>query len=168
MNNRLASALKFTPEDLQANRSGRISVAQRTRHEAPRISSVAVYVLIGHGVVLMGLLGTIALIVNKPAMWGVLLIVAGLAMLPFFAARNEFVRRPVLQDDVNRGSVAVVTGDAQLPMENQRYHVRVGNQEFRNVSLKLWGAFRPGVAYHVYYLPQSRIMLSAEGASASG
>jgi len=162
MNNRLASALKFSEDDLERNRSGRISDAQRARFTPPPVSRIAIYVVLGHAVLLVGVLGGIAMVVNEPALWVILLIVGALAMLPFFAARSEFVRRPLVQDDVNRGRVASVCGVVELPAEDNRYHIRVDGVEFRSVTLKVWGAFSPQRAYCIYYLPQTRIILSAE------
>jgi hypothetical protein len=162
MNNRLASALKFTPEDLEANRNGRMSEAQRKPYAVPQVSRIAIYVILGHALLLVGIFGAIAIVVNEPALWGILLLVAGLALLPFFVSRNEFLRRPVVQDDVNRGKVARVCGVVELPMENNRYHLHIEGKQFRNLTLKVWGAFRPNQAYCIYYLPQSSIILSAE------
>lgn len=164
MNNRLSSALKFTEADLEANRNGHISEAQRQPYAVPQVSRIAIYVILGHAVLLVGIFGAIALVVNEPALWGILLLVSGLALLPFFVSRNEFLRRPVVQDDVNRGKVASVCGVVQLPMENSRYHLHIEGKQFNNLTLKVWGAFRPNTSYCLYYLPQSGIILSAEEA----
>jgi hypothetical protein len=160
--NRLATALKFTEDDLLANQRGRISDTQRQAYLPPAVSRIAIYVVLGHAVLLLGIFGTIAVIVNKPAMWGVLLIVSGLALLPFFVSRGEFLRRPVVQDDVARGKVASVCGMVELPYENNRYGLRIENTTFNNLTLKVWGAFSPQKTYCIYYLPQSQIILSAE------
>jgi hypothetical protein len=162
MNDRLARALKFTAADLEMNRQGRVSAAQRQPHAALQISQIAVYVILGHAVLLVGLLGAIAVIASQPALWLVLAIVGVMALMPLFLARAEFLSRPVVQDDLNRGVVAQACGAAHLTQEGQRYHLRVGGEEFPNVSLKVWGAFRQNASYCVYYLPRSKVILSAE------
>lgn len=162
MNDRLARALKFTEADLELNRQGRISPAQRQPYTTPPVSRIAVYVILGHAVLLLGLLGMIAIVANQPIMWLVLAIVGVMALMPFFLTRSEFLSRPVVQDDVNRGKVARVCGVAHLTMAGKRYDLRVGTYEFRGVSLKVWGAFKQNIAYCVYYLPRSGVILSAE------
>lgn len=162
MNDRLARALKFTAADLEMNRQGRVSAAQRQPHATPALSQIAVYVILGHAALLVALLGIIAIVANQPILWLVLIIVGGMALMPFFLTRSEFFSRPVVQDDLNRGKVAQVRGVAHLTMEDKRYHLRIGTQEFRNVSLKVWGAFQQDRAYCVYYLPRSGVILSAE------
>jgi hypothetical protein len=162
MNDRLARALKFSAADLEMNRQGRVSAAQRQPRAAPQVSQIAVYVILGHAALLVGLLGAIAVIANQPALWLVLAIVGVMALMPLFLARAEFLSRPVVQDDLNRGVVAQTCGTAHLTQEGQRYHLRVGSEEFPNVSLKVWGAFRQNERYCVYYLPRSKVILSAE------
>lgn len=162
MNDRLARALKFTADDLEMNRQGRVSAAQRQPYAKPTLNPLAVYVILGHAALLVGLLGVIALIVNQPILWLVLLVVGAMALMPFFLIRSEFFSRPVVQDDLNRGKVAQVRGVATLTMEGKRYHLRIGTQEFRDVSLKVWGAFQQNRSYCVYYLPRSGVILSAE------
>ncbi|XWX03208.1 hypothetical protein VZO05_11920 [Aggregatilineales bacterium SYSU G02658] len=162
MNDRLARALKFTAADLEQNRQGRISAAQRQPYTTPPVSRIAVYVILGHGALLLGLLGAIAVVANQPVMWLVLGIVAVMGLMPLFLTRSEFLSRPVVQDDVNRGKVAQVCGVVSLTMEGKRYDLRVGTYEFRGVSLKVWGAFKQNIAYCVYYLPRSGVILSAE------
>lgn len=159
---RLANALKFTEADLKANRQGRISEAQRQPYATPQVNRIAIYVVLGHAALLIGVFGALAIIVNKPALWGILLLVGGLALLPFMAARNEFLRRPVVQDDINRGRVESVCGVVELSSEKNRYHIVVAGRRFANVTLRLWGAFSADQPYCIYYLPQSAIILSAE------
>lgn len=161
MDARLAKALKFSQEDLDANRSGRISAAQRAAYKPPVVASIAQWVLLGHFVLLAGIFGVIAIFTHTPAMWLILLLVCGLAGLPFFVARNEFLARPVLQDDIARGKVARACGLALLTHEGTRYTLVVEGIAF-NVPLKVWSAFQASAGYCVYYLPNSRVLLTAE------
>lgn len=158
---RLATALKFEAQDLEDNRKGRMSAAQRARTQPPPVASVAQVVILAHFVLLAGLFGAIAIFANRPVMWGVFVLVMGMAALPFILSRNEFVARPVLQSDLAKGKVARACGTALFHIENGKTALLIEGERFE-VSTKVSVAFRQGRAYCVYYLPQSHTILSAE------
>lgn len=160
-NERLKTALKFTQEDLEANRTGRMSARQRDARKPPPVASIAQWVILGHFVLLVGVLGAIALVANRPILWGILLGVAGLAALPFIATRNEFVMRPVLQSDLAQGRVARACGVVLFQLQGGSTRLLVAGEAF-SVSTKVSAAFVQGQSYCLYYLPQSKVILSAE------
>ncbi len=155
------TALKFTEDDLIANREGRMSTRQRNVSKPPAVASIAQWVILGHFVLLVGLLGVIAITANKPILWAILLVVAGLSAMPFMMSRNEFVMRPVLQSDLSKGRVAQVCGHAHLKIEGGSTHLYIGGEAF-NVTTKISIAFEQGKPYCLYYLPQSKAIVSAE------
>ena len=110
----LQRALKFTDDDLASNRDGRMSAAQREAWKPPKPNQLAVMVIAGHVLLITGLLGVIAIVTGKAALWVVVFIVAGLSLLPFVLMQNEGNIRPALRNDIAQGKVSCSCGIAIL------------------------------------------------------
>jgi|GEM_PF-5183695 len=158
--------LNFTVDDLRANREGRISEAQHEKHKPPEVSKLAFYVIGGHAVVIVGLLGAIALVTGKMAMWIVVGVVLALGLLPFLIMNNEGNINPTLRGDVQKGTVAKACGIVFINENVSRNNTRTYELYVDGITIKLTsnqaGAFIHEQDYCVYYLPLSKTLLSAE------
>ena len=164
-NRALMSALKFDEDDLAQNRAGKLS-AQKKQYDTPPMSPLVQTVILGHLVVVGGLIALIAIVSGEPAMWLVLAAVLGLAGLPFFMMKNEAALRPVVTADVRRGRVEKTCGTvfvqkAKSEQRGARYTLTVEGVQM-SIPAKAFTAFRHGEAYCVYYLPNSKTFISAE------
>jgi hypothetical protein len=161
----LMQAFNLHEDDLIANREGRISERQMTWLAPPKFGGIVLAVVLGHFVLIGGVLGAIALITGEPFMFVVVAIVAGLGALPFMMVGRDGVGRPVLQNDVRRGKVIALTVPVLLDPEsgNGRYHIQAGELRFK-VSSRVYNRFIPEADYTLYYLPDSKQLLSAEPA----
>lgn len=160
----LMRALKFNEHDLEANRAGTMSDAQRERLGPAQFSSLVFAVIGIHAVLIVGILGAIAIMTGETALWIVMFAVLGLGLVPFVLMRNEGNLRPAVKNDVSQGKVAQVEGMATLEIKKGRYtyyELSLGATTFR-ISSKAYGAFRQGEAYRAYYLPTSETLLTAE------
>ncbi|MEL6526358.1 MAG: hypothetical protein AAFQ07_11680 [Chloroflexota bacterium] len=158
--------LNFTTDDLKANREGAVSDAQRERHQPAEVSKLAHYVILGHAVVIAGILGAIAIATGELAMWIVLGIVFAAGLLPFVLMQNEANIRPTVKADLERGKVKKVCGRAFITSETSqsrgtRYELIISDLKLR-LTAKQAGAFVNEGMYCIYYLPLSQMLLSAE------
>src|SRR5688572_27680062 len=96
----LQTTLKFNADDLKANRDGRVSTTQFEKYKPAEVNRLAVYVIMGHVLVIGGILGAIALVTGKAAMWIVFGVVVAAALLPFVLLQNEGNIKPTLRGDV--------------------------------------------------------------------
>ncbi|MGJ3241050.1 MAG: hypothetical protein ACFE0Q_20235 [Anaerolineae bacterium] len=162
----LQRTLKFTTDDLRANREGRLSDAQHDKHKPPEVSRLALYVVIGHAVVIVSILGAIALLTGSTAMWIVVGAMLVLGLLPFIIMNNEGNINPTLRGDVKQGAVKQVCGMAIVKKETNRHHISRYELYIDGMSFKLSatqaGGFISEQDYCVYYLPLSKTLLSAE------
>ncbi|MEM9953728.1 MAG: hypothetical protein AAF846_19115 [Chloroflexota bacterium] len=161
----LQRTLNFTVDDLRANQEGRISEAQFEKHKPPEVSKLALYVILGHAIVIIGLLGAIAIVAQRPAMWIVVGVVVALGLLPFLVMNNEGNINPTLRGDVQKGKVKKACGIAIIT-KNQGRTATSYELYIDGITLKLTanqaGAFISERDYCVYYLPLSLTLLSAE------
>ena len=161
----LQRILKFNTDDLKLNREGHLSEAQHDKHKPPEVSKLALYVIGEHAILIGGLLGTIAIITGKLAMWIVLAIVLGLGLLPFVLMNNEGDINPTLRGDVKNGVVKKACG---ITIITKTTNNNVSKYELYvdGLTLKLTtnqaSAFINEETYCVYYLPLSKTLLSAE------
>lgn len=164
MNQQLQRLLKFTEEDLAANRDGRMSAAQRTAWKPVQPNQLAVMVIAGHVLVIGGLLGVIAMVTGKAALWIVVVFVAGLSLLPFVLLRNEGDLRPALRNDIAQGKVLCSCGIAILQRKQARtpyYELTVSGVSVRLTPAQA-KAFQHEENYCIYYLPHSLTLVAAE------
>jgi hypothetical protein len=160
----LQTTLKFTVDDLKANRDGRVSKRQFDKYKPPEINKMAIWVLLGHGLVIGGILGAIAVATGETAMWLVFGIVVAAAFLPFVLLNNEGNLAPALRGDVLGGKVAKTCGIVVLTQEqgrDTRFDLYVDGVTLK-ISRSQAAAFVHGEGYCVYYLPNSLTLLSAE------
>lgn len=162
----LQRSLKFTVDDLRANREGRMSEGQNKKNKQPEVNKLALIVIAGHAVLVVGLLGSIALITGKMAMWIVVGIVLALGLLPFLLMNNEGNINPTLRGDIKKGIVKKACGIVFINVKTGRNDKRSYELYVDGVTLKLnsaqAGAFIHEQDYCVYYLPLSKTLLSAE------
>lgn len=114
------------------------------------------------------LFGTIGLMtLDLPEIFPAAFFAAGLAALAglFFwfwrryRERNLTIQRELAEDAVRSGmgEVLFIKGDYRVELEGKKLHLRAGGK----------GNLAPGVRYRFYYLPESRILLSAEALGAA-
>lgn len=158
----LQRVLKITNADLAANREGRLSDAQQQRMQPPQVNRLVLYVILGHMLLIGGLLGMIALVTGEAVLWLVLLIVVGLGAFPFITMQNEGNIKPALKSDVLGGKVRSTSGMVFLePRGSRRVDLRI-NGKIIEATPRQAAAFQDEGEYIVYYLPQSRLLISAE------
>lgn len=156
----LAETLNFTEEDLQANRNGRLSEEQQRRLSAQSGCSI-----VGSALVVLGLAGAGFWMLalgwwQLAAVFFVLAVVIGLLNR---AGRGGF------RAEINAGTVAIAAGEITLSANEianpnggvVEYLLQVNDEVFV-IPRDAFAAFEDNAVYRVYYLPQSRIVLSAE------
>jgi hypothetical protein len=160
----LQTILKFNADDLKANRDGRVSNTQFEKYKPAEVNRLAVYVIMGHVLVLGGIFAAIAIFTGKGAMWIVFGIVVAAALLPFVLLQNEGNIKPALRGDVKLGKVMKACGIIILTERKGRqiyYDLYVDGVTLQ-ISASQAAAFVHQDSYCVYYLPRSLMLLSAE------
>ncbi len=170
-NEELRRVLHFKPADLEANREGWLSEAQKgyLRRLAYRGTRRVVAIMM-----LLTLL-TLTLI----ALPDVPIVCAAYSALPLLITliviwllRDDSRR---LDHEISLGHVSVAEGYPVRIARQQRqldpdtgthidktYHfICIGGQEFRS-STRIYAAFKDGARYRVYYLPQAQRIVAAE------
>ncbi|MCA9915814.1 MAG: hypothetical protein KC496_20810 [Anaerolineae bacterium] len=158
----LQRVLNVTDADLAANREGRLSDAQQQRMQPPKVNRLVLYVILGHLLLIGGLLGTIALVTGEAILWLVLLIVVGLGAFPFITMQNEGNIKPALKGDVLGGKVRSTSGFVFIETRGSRRVDLKVNGKIIEATPRQAVAFQNGNEYTLYYLPQSRVLISAE------
>ena len=160
----LMQALRFDQRDLAKNREGQLSPRQISRLQPPRFQGLAVWILLGHVALIIALLGTIAIVSQQ---WGLLLValfVGGMAGMPMIMVRDQRFMRPDVGADVRKGVVKSVCGHTSRhtrPDQERSYYIIIDETTFE-VSSKVYGGFFQEGEYCIYYLPRSRMIVSAE------
>ncbi|GAB4511988.1 MAG: hypothetical protein OHK0046_10840 [Anaerolineae bacterium] len=151
----LQSVLRFTDEDLAANRQKRLSPAQQ-QHLNQQLMQWA-----GTATAALGFAAFLFLIVQNLLF---IAIVSGLAGLYFL------YRTVMVLSDLRAGEVANISGKAHIERKQQtdddaerkpQYILTIGLKRFEGISHVI-GAFEEGHDYIVYYAPRSEQILSAE------
>ena len=161
----LTEALNFSEEDLQANRAGRLSEAQKYR--LTRGWRRTLWIVIGLVIVLT--LGATTLIFvaqnnDLPVLnvIGVLITVINAAVVGLGA--QSYLRT---SSDLKGGKVATISGvvshTIRVSGRVATYILKVDNQNVV-VSRLVFFAVEDGKAYHLYRAPSSKTLLSAEPA----
>jgi hypothetical protein len=97
----------------------------------------------------------------------VLLLIAlfagGMAGMPIVMIRDQKFMKPELAKDVEQGTVKSVCGDTlRYPRDGtSNYIIAIGDTTF-DVSSQVYSGFHQAGTYCIYYLPRSRVILSAE------
>lgn len=161
----LQQGLKFTTDDLKANRDGHLSDAQAKRYEPPKVDNLAMMVIVGHAVVIGSILGAVAIVTAKPAMWIVLGMVMAFGILPFVLMNNEGNLNPTLRADTKSGKVKKVCGivifDPIKTANKNRVELYIDGITFK-LSRAQSTVFVNEEVYCIYYFPRSRTLLTAE------
>ena len=159
----LASALGFTPSDLDANRAGRLSAAQRSallRVEARRMVGTAVSLAIAAGFIVTAFEVGITTGLSAPFVG----LAAVAALIAGFLAFGSLKLWP----DIRAGSVSSVQGFVNPGMKTRDvgrntvldFYWDVGDERF-HVPGKAYGVLTPA-AHRLYYLPLTRRIVAAE------
>ncbi len=156
----LMDAIGFTEEDLEANRQGIITDAQKVhfRREYQKSAFAFLPALVILAFFTIGLLSS-----------GLLFIQPGSIVLPFlfFIVYLAYLswRRQQAVDAIRRGNLESVEGRIQLNTtasnSRQLFTISVQNQKF-NIKKNVFLAFKNGDPYVIYYVPRSKSILSAE------
>lgn len=160
----LMQSLKFTTEDLKANRENRISAAQRENFTPEKTKPIVAMVFMGHLLAVVGILVTIAIITGAWAMWIVVVLVTVLMAAPFGFIQQKDQMRPIMRDDLAKGFVAQACGTVFLETKQGRkpYVELIVNGVTFELEPKQAAYFRHEGMYCIYYLPGSLTILSAE------
>ncbi|QPC82615.1 hypothetical protein G4Y79_23485 [Phototrophicus methaneseepsis] len=160
----LMQALKFNSKDLAHNQEGELSPRQKGRLQPPRMEGIGLWVLLGHVALIIGILGAIAIFTGHWILLVIALFVGGMAGMPLVMVRDQKFMKPDLAQDVDQGKVISVCGEtiryARTDTE-QAYYVVVDEMTFK-VTSQVYSGFHQEGSYCVYYLPRSRMILSAE------
>ena len=152
----LAAQLGFSPDDLAANRNGKLSDYQRGRLRFMLLRDTLLYGLFA----LVPFVILVVLLTAQSSSPFVLLILALLVLA--FVVYIVNLQRSTRAD--LSGEVKVVTGRVDLrDVGRGIYRIGVGQQNFQ-VSAKVYYAFADGRFYRVYYTPNLKTILSAESA----
>lgn len=160
----LMSLLRFSPDDLESNREGRLSEMQQYYLRVRRQRAI----LIGLGGILVtAFVATLFIFLGQQDdslilnVIGVGITVCGAAITGVFA--RYWMR---LSADIHRGEIAVVRGEIERvlkPINKQiiTYILRIGRVEVA-VSKETFKAFEHGKSYILYRTPHSGLLLAAE------
>jgi hypothetical protein len=160
----LAMENLLNPEDLEANRAGKITDAQRQRIGSP------VSGMIGLGSMLLSVwfipglcfVLTIALIILRVSFLLILLfftIMSGITVWIVAKSVITFLnQRSRIQKDLAAGVIKHAEGC--LTFGKDGYQLDIGGQKL--VVPRNLGGLLPGIIYSVYYLPETGLVLSAE------
>lgn len=160
----LMQALRFDQRDLAKNREGQLSQRQIARLQPPRVQGLALWVLLGHVAVIVAILGAIAIISQH---WGFLLvalIATGMAGMPIMMVRDQRFMQPAINADVQNGVVKAICGPTTRHTQADKrrsYQITIDETTFE-VSSKVYSGFFQESEYCIYYLPRSRVIVSAE------
>lgn len=163
----LMAALQFTPADLDANRAGRLSDAQRERLR--RSGRPMFYAVVGLALALI--IGAALLIYLGQRSESPILSLVGVSLTVINAVvlAVGVGSRLRLREDLRSGQVVMIDGVV-------RRVVRVGRRSAAyvlavelpqgtlrlNVSKAVFNGFQDGVRYHLYRTPSARLLVAAE------
>lgn len=166
MNTKLAAALKFNEADLEANREGHITHEQSNR----LLQSIRREIVITWEVFIIFILVLFFASANAPLLGNrtstdktnfIQLIV--IVTLPILGGAS-FWRWYTLREDLRGGSVSIA-GKVQFRKPHARggaFVLAISTQTFRIGSKEVFLAFYHNKPYHIYYVPRTKCVLSAE------
>lgn len=161
----LAKALKFTHDDLRANREGYMTQEQRKQL---RRSGINVYLpaVVGAVILSIAFLFLLTLFLNGQYHNQLLLLLGILGLMILWLVRFAYLQWRKLKADLEKGDVKKVAGRVRFnifQIGNRIYNrtVRIERERF-HVSTPVLLAFKNGERYRVYYAPNTKTPLSAE------
>jgi len=159
----LMQALQFSPQDLDANRAGKLGAQQRKRLQTRQNRAA----LIGlSGFIVFALLATTFLFIGQQnaafifTLMGMAITIVNALFVGIFA--RQWMR---LRVDLRDGAVEIISGTMERVV---RAHGRVHNFVLRmdhaqfSVKKELFNLFRHKVSYRLYRTPHSKVLLAAE------
>lgn len=161
----LSDILGFTPDDLDINRSGKLSDSQRDRLQRmwKRTRNFVIA-----GFIVVALTATVFLFLGNEneslvlSFIGISLTVVNAAVMGVGA--THYLR---MQRDLREGRVAVLTGTIRhtilLNRRNRTYILDFAGERLI-VPRATFNAFEEGAAYHLYRSPAMKVLLTAERA----
>ena len=161
----LAAELKFTPDDLAANRTGHISEMQdyrlRLRRQRAVLTGIAVLIAVIIAATVLIFAGTREGGSGILAIIGVGITVCNAALMAIFA--RHWAR---LHSDIQNGAVQATTGELERvikPVSRRvvNYMIRVEDAEVF-VSKEAFETFEHEATYTLYRAPNTGTLLSAE------
>ena len=162
---RMMTALKFTTDDLAANREGRLSAAQRVRLRRDRRRAV----WIGVALVVVVVLVATALLYAGQVNGTPVLTFIGVAVTVCSAVVSGMLVRNWyrLTSDLDGGMVQVLAGTMQHTVRVTGrvavYVLKIDGHEL-TVTKSVFLSLRNGGDYRLYRTPAARVLLSAEAA----
>lgn len=156
----LENAFHFTPEDLAANRAGRISPDQKTYVKRQWRFDIFAPIFL---VVLMAFV-TMALFASS-VVEGIVATIITLAVAAFFAIRARPREDQITPLSVTGPAKLLDTAPEAEGEEHRKYDhgLRINAVEFP-ISELAYEAIQEGETYTIYYLPKTRTILSVERA----
>lgn len=163
-NEALMDIFAFAPDDLAANRAGRLSSWQVERLREDLLGDVrAMWLILSIGAGTLALLYLVFALMpgQSTSIWG---LIAGAALLLLPAVRLGWLRRRRFQADLQTASVTATCGALTLINEQTgSYYAGIGTTRFPITAEEHYALkhFRPDVVT-AYYAPQSNTLLALE------
>lgn len=159
---------KFTQEDLNANRDGYMSERQKLHWRQRRRLTTLAFRL-GQILVVILLAGLVQLTVQKNGITWLAFIVGLMGLAVLWTTGDLLNPAMDYHDDLRKGHVYTICGiverltlkKAYRSRPSEVYKIRLENVEFR-VNPDQWAVFTSRREYCVYYMPESKIVLSVE------
>jgi hypothetical protein len=151
----LASAIPFTPDDLAANRVHKMTTRQQ-RRLLLRIG--------GDFLACLWVLAIFAALLIEMSRTGIQWIYFVVLGILLFALARTILHISQCVQDTYTDEVLSITGQVRFKWfqgKPPRHAICIQDKQFF-VRRAVWKLFPPGVHYRIYYTPRSKIMLSAE------
>lgn len=163
---KLMEVLGFTAEDLQANREGYLTKVQRERLNSQRRSSQFDYLFL----FIVPLAGAALLMLADGASVGTTMFI-GLAILLAYGIFNSVMRYSSYRQfdaDLYKGNIQAVEGEIRKNSAfslgrslDETFRIEIGKLSFP-VKETTISAFKSHQSYRIYYVPNTKTILSAE------
>jgi hypothetical protein len=167
LNARLRQAFPLTDEDLEVNRTGHLTQAQKTRLQQYQETGSClgwwfVLLIIPIGFLLITGLGRKNSLNNSDTAYVLLLIlclVVGAAFL--FGPRHSQIPQDIEADTVKTIQGRISRGEKRRGEYFESYPASIGHETF-SMPYETYEAFVDGETYVLYYAPLSRFVVAAE------
>ena len=163
---KLMHALNFTEADLTANRDGFMSDGQKLYWRQRRKWTTIAFRL-GQIIIVMLLAGLVQLAVQRNGIIWLAFIVGLMGLAVLWTVGDLLNPATDYQDDLRKGHVYSVCGNMKRTDINSKYpHDYFHKIEVETIWFRVngfrWAIFQNGHSYCLYYMPDSKIILSAE------
>ncbi len=160
----LAEALKFTHDDLSANRDGYMTKEQRKRL---RLIGLSQYLPSAVGSIVFGAAFILCLLLLLARLRDntLLILSAFFGFGSLWLAGYAYVQRRKFKADLEKGDVVEAAGQINLNIfglsNRVSFSIGIEKQRFR-VTRQILLVFKNGEPYRIYYTPNTKTLLSAE------